>query len=41
MIGWRRLAVPATAIVALGFLGGMVLSGSQPVLRQNVKFEAK
>lgn len=41
MIGWRRLAVPATAIVALGFLGGMVLSGSQPALRQNVKFEAK
>jgi hypothetical protein len=37
----RRLALPAAALVALAFLVGMVMSGSQPVLRQNVVFEAK
>jgi hypothetical protein len=41
MSRWRRVAVPAVAIAALAFLVGMVLSGSQPVLRQNVQFEAK
>jgi hypothetical protein len=41
MTRWRRVAVPAVAIAALVFLVGMVLSGSQPVLRQNVQFEAK
>jgi hypothetical protein len=38
---WRRLAVPAVAAAALVFLVAMVLSGSQPVLRQIVQFEAK
>jgi hypothetical protein len=38
---WRRVAAPAVAIAALAFLVGMVMSGSQPVLRQNVRFEAK
>jgi hypothetical protein len=37
----RALVLPAVALVALVFLVGMVLSGSQPVLRQNVSFEAK
>ena len=37
----RAVAVPLVAIVALVFLVGMVLYGSQPVLRQNVAFEAR
>ncbi len=37
----RAFALPAVALVALVFLVGMVMSGSQPVLRQNVSFEAK
>lgn len=37
----RALALPAVALAALAFLVGMVMSGSQPVLRQNVSFEAK
>lgn len=37
----RALVLPGMALVALVFLVGMVLSGSQPVLRQNVAFEAK
>ncbi len=41
MSGVRTLALPAVALGALVFLVGMVLSGSQPVLRQNVAFEAK
>lgn len=41
MSRWRRVAVPAVATTALAFLVGMVLSGSRPVLRQNVQFEAK
>jgi hypothetical protein len=41
MSGARALVLPAVAIAALVFLVGMVMSGSQPVLRQNVSFEAK
>jgi hypothetical protein len=37
----RTFILPAVALVALVFLVGMVMSGSQPVLRQNVAFEAK
>jgi len=37
----RSIVLPAVALAALVFLVGMVLSGSQPVLRQNVSFEAK
>jgi hypothetical protein len=37
----RALAVPVVAIVAVVFLVGMVLYGRQPVLRQNVAFEAR
>jgi hypothetical protein len=37
----RTLAVPAVAAAALAFLVAMVLSGSEPVLRQKVQFEAK
>jgi hypothetical protein len=37
----RAFVLPAVALAALVFLVGMVLSGSQPVLRQNVSFEAK
>ena len=37
----RMFVLPAVVLVALAFLVGMVLSGSQPVLRQNVSFEAK
>lgn len=37
----RMFVLPAVALAALVFLAGMVLSGSQPVLRQNVAFEAK
>jgi len=37
----RIFVLPAVALAALVFLVGMVLSGSQPVLRQNVSFEAK
>ena len=37
----RAFALPVVALAALVFLVGMVMSGSQPVLRQNVTFEAK
>ena len=37
----RIFVLPAVALAALVFLVGMVLSGSQPVLRQNVSFEAR
>jgi hypothetical protein len=37
----RPLVLSAVALAALVFLVGMVMSGSQPVLRQNVAFEAK
>jgi hypothetical protein len=41
MSGWHRVAVPAAAIAALVLLVVMVLTGREPVLRQNVQFEAK
>ena len=37
----RRLAMPLLALLALGYLVAMVVSGAQPVQRQLVKFEAK
>jgi hypothetical protein len=41
MSRWRKVAVSAVAVAALGFLAAMVLTGSQPVQRQLVPFEAK
>ena len=41
MSDWRRLAAPIAAMLALGYLGAMVVSGAQPVQRQFVAFEAK
>jgi hypothetical protein len=37
----RRLALPLLALLALGYLVAMVVTGAQPVQRQLVKFEAK
>jgi len=37
----RPLVLSAVVLAALAFLVGMVMSGSQPVLRQNIAFEAK
>jgi hypothetical protein len=37
----RRLVLPLFALLALGYLGAMVVTGAQPVQRQLVKFEAK
>ena len=37
----RRLAMPLLALLALGWLVAMVVTGTQPVQRQLVKFEAK
>jgi hypothetical protein len=37
----RRLALPVLAVLALGYLAAMVVTGAQPVQRQLVKFEAK
>ncbi len=37
----RRLALPVLALLALGWLVAMVVTGAQPVQRQLVKFEAK
>jgi len=37
----RRLALPLLALLALGWLVAMVVTGAQPVQRQLVKFEAK
>lgn len=37
----RAYVLPLAALAAFVFLVGMVMSGSQPVLRQNVAFEAK
>jgi hypothetical protein len=37
----RRLVWPLLAVLALGWLVAMVVSGSQPVNRQLVKFEAR
>lgn len=41
MSRWRRFIIPAVASVGLGYFVVMVLSGAQPVRRQNVPFEAK
>lgn len=41
MIRWRKLVGPAVVTAALGFLAAMVVSGTQPVQRQLVPFEAK
>ena len=40
-VALRRLAVPLLALLALAYLVAMVVTGSQPVQRQLVKFEAK
>ncbi|MFO1161955.1 MAG: hypothetical protein U1E60_24165 [Reyranellaceae bacterium] len=37
----RRLVLPLLALLALGYLVAMVVTGAQPVQRQLVKFEAK
>ena len=41
MNDWRRIAAPVLAVIALGYLAAMVVSGAQPVQRQFVEFEAK
>ena len=41
MTRWRRIAVPLAAMLVVGYLAVMVMSGAQPTQRQFVEFEAK